>query len=387
MNFDLSPDQIQLQARVRDFAQNEVAPIAEKLDRDAVFPTELFKKLGELGVMSIPFKEEHGGMGLGVFEAVLALEEIARADQSLAVSTMVSVATGLTLSRFGSKELIDRWLPEIVSGQKMCAIAGTEPQAGSDTAGFKTRAKMVGNDRWSISGEKAYITNAGTDLSIFTLLLTVSSPPEAEKKQFTLFLVPNESKGYERGEKYRKLGWKSSDTRPLYFDNCEVSADNVIGEAHRGRYLLHKGYQAARLFLAASSLGLAQASLDHAIKYAQERQAFGGSLGKLQLIQEMIADMALEVDTARLATYRAAWGVDEGRDNLKELSMAKYLATEAGTKCADKAIQVHGGWGFMEDCPVSRYYRDNRVCTIGDGSSQIQKLLIARECGLDVSFS
>jgi len=387
MNFDLSPDQQQLQARVRDFAQNEVAPIAEKLDRDGVFPTELFKKLGDLGIMSIPFKEEHGGMGLGVFEAVLALEEIARADQSLAVSTMVSVATGLTLSRFGSKELIDKYLPEIVTGQKICAIAGTEPQAGSDTAGFKTRAKMVGNDRWSISGEKAYITNAGTDISLFTLLLTVSSPPESPKKQFTLFLVPNDAKGYARGEKYRKLGWKSSDTRPLYFDNCEVSADNVVGEAHKGRYLLHKGYQAARLFLAASSLGLAQASLDHAIKYAQERQAFGGSLGKLQLIQEMIADMALEVDTARLATYRAAWGVDQGRDNLKELSMAKYLATEAGTKCADKAIQVHGGWGYMEDCPVSRYYRDNRVCTIGDGSSQIQKLLIARECGLDVSFA
>jgi alkylation response protein AidB-like acyl-CoA dehydrogenase len=387
MNFDLSPDQQQLQTRVREFAQAEIAPVAEKLDRECVFPTELFKKLGDLGVMSIPFPEKLGGMGMGVFEAVLALEEVARADQSLAVSAMVSMATGLTVSRFGSQELIDRWLPEIVTGHKMCAIAGTEPGAGSDTAGFKTRAKMLGNDRWTISGEKAYITNAGTDLSIFTLLLTVSSPPESPKKQFTLFLVPNDAKGYERGEKYRKLGWHSSDTRPLYFDNCEVSADNIIGEAHKGRFLLHKGYQAARLFLAASSLGLAQASLDHAIKYAQERQAFGGSLGRLQLIQEMIADMALEVDTARLATYRAAWGVDQGRDNLKELSMAKYLATEAGTKCADKAIQVHGGWGFMDDCPVSRYYRDNRVCTIGDGSSQIQKLLIARACGLDVSFA
>jgi alkylation response protein AidB-like acyl-CoA dehydrogenase len=387
MNFDLEPDQQQLQARVRDFAQREVAPVAEKLDRDGVFPTALFRQLGELGVMSIPFAEKHGGMGLGVFEAVLALEEIARADQSLAVSAMVSIATGLTLSRFGSQQLIDRWLPEIVTGQKMCAIAGTEPGAGSDTAGFKTRARMVGNDRWSINGEKAYITNAGTDISSFTLLLTVSSPADAPKKQFTLFLVPNDAKGYERGEKYRKLGWRSSDTRPLYFNDCEISADNVVGEAHKGRWILHKGYQAARIFLAASSLGLAQASLDHAIKYAQERQAFGGSLGRLQLIQEMIADMALEVDTARLATYRAAWGIDQGRDNLKELSMAKYLATEAGTKCADKAIQVHGGWGFMDDCPVSRYYRDNRVCTIGDGSSQIQKLLIARECGLEVTFT
>jgi short/branched chain acyl-CoA dehydrogenase len=387
MNFDLNPDQQQLQARVRDFAQAEIAPIAEKLDRDGVFPAALYRKLGELGVMAIPFGEPHGGMGLGVFEAVLALEEIARADQSLAVSAMVSMATGLTLARFGTPQQIDAWLPEIVTGQKMCAIAGTEPGAGSDTAGFKTRARMVGNDRWVINGEKAYITNAGTELTTFTLLLTVTSPPDAPKKQFTLFLVPNDTNGYDRGEKYRKLGWRSSDTRPLYFNDCEVSADNVVGEAHKGRFLLHKGYQAARLFLAACSLGLAQASLDHAIKFAQERQAFGGSLGRLQMIQEMIADMALEVDAARLVTYRAAWGIDQGRENLKELSMAKYIATEAGSKCADKAIQIHGGWGFMDDCPVSRYYRDNRVCTIGDGSSQIQKLLIARECGLDVTFT
>jgi len=387
MNFDLTPDQENLQALVREFAEAEVAPVAEKLDRDGVFPTALFKKLGDLGVMSIPFAEKHGGMGLGVFEAVLALEEVARADQSLAVSAMVSMATGLTVSRFGSEALAAKWLPEIVTGQKMCAIAGTEPDAGSDTAGFKTRSRMAGNDRWVINGEKAFITNAGTDISIFTLLLTVSSPPEAEKKQFTLFLVPNEAKGFTQGEKYRKLGWRSSDTRPLFFDDCHVDAEHIVGGAHKGRFVLHKGYQAARLFLAACSLGLAQASLDHSIKYARERKAFGGTLGRLQLVQEMIADIALEVDTARLLTYRAAWGVDQGRDNLKELSMAKYHATEAGTKCADLAIQVHGGFGYMEECPVSRYYRDNRVCTIGDGSSQIQKLLIARECGLDVTFT
>jgi short/branched chain acyl-CoA dehydrogenase len=387
MNFDLTPDQEQLQARVREFAEAEVAPIAEKLDRDGKFPTELFKKLGELGVMSIPFADKYGGMGLGVFESVLALEEVARADQSLAVSAMVSMATGLTLARFGSQPLIDKWLPEIVTGQKICAIAGTEPNAGSDTAGFKTRSRMVSNDQWSISGEKAFITNAGTDITSFALLLTVSSPPDAEKKQFTLFLVPNEAKGYTRGEKYGKLGWRSSDTRPLYFDDCVVDADNVVGGVHKGRWVLHKGYQAARLFLAACSLGLAQASLDHSVRYAKERQAFGGSLGRLQLIQEMIAEIALQVDTARLLTYRAAWNVDQGRDNLKELSMAKYHATEAGTNCADLAIQIHGGWGYMDDCPVSRYYRDNRICTIGDGSSQIQKLLIARECGLEVTFT
>lgn len=387
MNFDLTPDQQQLQARVRDFAQAEVAPVAEALDRDGVFPTALYRKLGALGVMAIPFEEKLGGMGLGVFEAVLALEEIARADQSLAVSAMVSVATGLTVSRFGTPELAEKWLPAIVSGDRICAIAGTEPDAGSDTAGFKTRSRPVGNDRWVINGEKAFITNAGTDITLFTLLLTVSSDADAARKQFTLFLVPNDSPGYSRGERYRKLGWRSSDTRPLHFEDCHVDAANVVGGAHKGRWVLHKGYQAARLFLAACSLGLAQASLDHSLRYVKERQAFGGSLGRLQLVQEMIADMALQVETARLLTYRAAWGVDQGRDNLKELSMAKYHATEAGTRCADLAIQVHGGWGYMEENPVSRYYRDNRICTIGDGSSQIQKLLIARECGLDVTFT
>lgn len=387
MNFELTQDQQNLQAKVREFAQAEIAPRAEELDRTGEFPADLFKKLGDLGVMSIPFPESMGGMGLGVFDAVLALEEVARADQSLAVSTMVSMATGLTLARFGTKEQAEKWLPEIISGQRMCAIAGTEPDAGSDTAGFKTRAKELGGDRWVINGEKAYITNAGTELSLFTLLLTVSSPPDAAAKQFTLFLVPNDTPGYTRGPKYRKMGWRSSDTRPLHFTDCELGGEYIVGQPHKGRFVLHKGYQAARLFLATCSLGLAQACLDHSIRYAQTRNAFGGPIGRLQMVQEMIAEMALLVDTARLVTYRAAWGVDNGQHNLMELSMAKYHATEAGSKCANLAVQVHGGWGFMDDCPASRYLRDNRVCTIGDGSSQIQKLLIARECGLDVSFS
>lgn len=386
MNFDLTPDQKALQERVREFAQAEIAPIAEKLDRDAVFPTELFRKLGDLGVMAIPFPEEHGGLGLGVFDAVLAIEEIARADQSIAVSTMVSVATGLTVARFGSEEQKRRWLPDIVSGRQICSIAGTEPDAGSDTAGFKTRATEMPGGMWSLTGEKAYITNPGTDISSFTLILAVSSPKEEPRKQFTLFLVPNDTPGYSRGEKYRKMGWRSSDTRPLYMDDCRLPDSSVVGQKHGGRWVLHKGYQAARLFLSACSLGLAQASLDHSIRYAKERQAFGGSLGRLQLVQDMIAKMALKVDSARLVTYRAAWLVDEGREDLMALSMAKLHATETGSEVANMAIQVHGGWGFMDDCPVSRYLRDNRICTIGDGSSQIQTLLIARECGLDVSF-
>jgi short/branched chain acyl-CoA dehydrogenase len=387
LNFDLTPDQKALQERIREFAQAEIAPLAEKLDRDAVFPTELFTRLGDLGVMAIPFAEEHGGLGMGVFDAVLAIEELARADQSIAVSAMVSIATGMTVARFGTEDQKRRWLPDIVAGRKICSIAGTEPDAGSDTAGFKTRATEIRSGVWSLTGEKAYITNPGTDISSFTLILSVSSPREEPRKQYTLFLVPNDTPGYTRGEKYRKMGWRSSDTRPLHLDDCQLPETAIVGQKHGGRWVLHKGYQAARLFLSACSLGLAQASLDHSIAYAKSRQAFGGSLGRLQLIQEMIAKMALKVDSARLVTYRAAWQVDEGREDLMALSMAKLHATETGSEVANMAIQVHGGWGFMDDCPVSRYLRDNRICTIGDGSSQIQTLLIARECGLDVTFN
>lgn len=387
MDFELSAQQKELQETIRAFAQSEIAPRAEQLDRDGEFPTDLFKKVGEMGVMSIPFSPEYGGMGLGIFEAVLAIEQIARADQSLAVSAMVSMATGLTLERFGTEEQKRKWLPEIVSGQKICSIAGTEPDAGSDTAGFKLRARQLDNGQWSLNGEKAFITNPGTDISSFTLVLAVTSPKEAERKQFTLFLAPNDAPGYTRGKKYNKMGWRSSDTRPLYFEDCQLGEENIVGKVHGGRFVLHKGYQAARLFLSTCSLGLAQASFDHALAYAKERQAFGGSIGRLQLIQEMIAKMALKVESARLVTYRAAWNVDRGIDDLLALSMAKLHATEVGSEVANMAIQVHGGFGFMDECAPSRYLRDNRVCTIGDGSSQIQTLLIARECGLDVNFS
>jgi len=387
MHFDLSPEQKELQQTIHDFAQAEIAPIAEELDRKAEFPVELFQRVGEMGVMSIPFPEELGGMGLGVFEAALAIEALARADQSIAVSTMVSMATGLTVARFGSDEQKKKWLPEIITGQKICSIAGTEPDAGSDTGGFTTRATQLGNGQWSLSGEKAFITNAGTPISLFTLILAITSPKDAERKKFSLFLTPNDAPGYTRGGGYSKMGWRSSDTRQLYLDDCQLGEEAIVGQVDGGRHLLHKGYQAARLWLSACSLGLAQASLDHALKYANERKAFGGTLGQRQLIQQKIAMMALKVDTARLLTYRAAWQIDQGIDDLGALSMAKMGATEIGTEVANMAVQIHGGWGFMDDCPPSRYLRDNRVCTIGDGSSEIQTMLIARACGLDVDFT
>lgn len=385
VDFSLSDDQVKFQAAVADFATREIAPVAEQLDREGVFPTKLYQQLGELGVMGIPFPEKWGGLDLGIVDAVLAVEQIARADQSLAVSVMVSMASALTLERFGTAEQKEKFLPDVVAGRAICAIAGTEPDAGSDTGGFQTRADRR-NDGWVVNGQKAYITNAGTPISTFALVLVVSSDRDAARKAFSLFLVPQGTPGFTPGEPYRKMGWHSSDTRPLYFDNCHLDDEMVVGEPHKGRILLHKGYQQARVFLAACSVGLAQACLDHSVKYAQERQAFGGPIGRLQLVQDMVARMSVKVDAARLLTYRAAWTVDAGAPSIKDLATAKYFATEIGTECADLAVQVHGGWGFMDDCPVSRYYRDNRVCTIGDGSSQIQLLLIARALGLDVEF-
>ncbi len=386
MDFALSAEQRELKERVADFAQREVAPRAEQLDREQKFPTDLFRRVGEMGILSIPFSEEWGGLGLGVFDAVLALEELARADQSLAVGTMVSMATGLTLARFGSRQLQEKYLPGIVSGQRICSIAGTEPQAGSDTAAFTTNARRDG-DGWVLNGQKAYITNPGTDISSFALVLAVTSPPGAPKKSFSLFAVPTGTPGYSVGEKYAKMGWRSSDTRPLYFDDCRLADSDMVGELDHGRIILHRGYQQARLFLSTCSLGLAQASLDHAVAYAKERQAFGASLGKLQLIQEMVATISIKVAAARMLVYKAAWSFGAGNEpDLNDLSTAKYYATEIASECANLAIQVHGGWGFMDDCPPSRYLRDNRICTIGDGSSQIQLLLIARANGLDVSF-
>ncbi len=385
MNFDLSDDQKRLQELVADFARAEVAPVAEELDRKGEFPTELFHKVGQVGITSIPFAPEYGGMGLGTLDMALAIEQLAKADQTLAVTTMVSVAAGLILQRFGTAEQKARYLPGIVRGETLGALAGTEPQAGSDTAAFTTRARQTPKG-WVINGQKAYITNAGTDISSFALTLAITSPPDSERKAFTLFVVPKGAKGYSQGEPYRKLGWRSGDTRPLYFDDCEIGADEILGREGEGRHLLHKGYQQARAFLAACSVGLASAALEHSVSYAKERKAFGGPIGRLQLIQEQIAQMAVKVDAARLLTYRAAWLGDEGRVTMKELSMAKYYACEIGNEVASQAIQVHGGWGYMDDCPVSRYYRDNRICTIGDGSSQIQLLLIARDLGLEVQF-
>lgn len=387
MIFELSKEQQDLQHTVREWAQAELAPRAFELDQAAVFPTELYHKMNsDIGVCAIPFKEEHGGLGLGVLEMSLAIEELARADQTFALSTMVAVATGLTLQQFGSDLQKQKYLPDIVAGKTIGSIAGTEPQAGSWTAGFTTRATQS-NGQWSISGEKAFITNSGADITSYNLVCAVTSPPGDERTKMTLFLVPAGTPGVEIGKSYDKLGWRSSDTHPIYLDGAIVGDDAIVGKEGDGRYIVHKTYQSARCFLSACALGLSQACLDHSIAYAKDREAFGRTLGGLQLIQKMIADMAVKVETSRLMARQAAMKADQGTASIKELAMAKYYCCETSSEVADLAVQVHGGWGYMNDCPVSRYLRDTRITRIGDGSSQIQTMIIAKELGLDVTFT
>lgn len=387
MMFELTQDQKNLQASVREWAQAELAPIAYELDQKAEFPTDLYLKVNrDLGVCAIPFKEEHGGLGMGILEMSLAIEELARADQTFALSIMVAVATGLTLQTFGSDMHKQEYLPGIVAGTAVGSIAGTEPQAGSWTAGFTTRADKKGNN-WSISGEKAFITNSGTDITAYNLVGAVTSPKDAERTKMSLFLVPANTPGVTIGKSYDKLGWRSSDTHPIYLDGAEVGDEMMVGNEGDGRYIVHKTYQFARCFLSACALGLSQACLDHSIAYANERQAFGRSLGGLQMIQKMIADMAVKVETSRMLARSAAMKADAGTASIYELAMAKYYCCESSSEVADLAVQVHGGWGFMNDCPVSRYLRDTRITRIGDGSSQIQTMIIAKELGLDVTFT
>ncbi len=386
MRFRLDPEQLEIRDLVRRFAEREVAPRAQELDAQSAFPCDLVHRAGELGITGLPFPPEAGGAGAGMLTFCVAVEELARADMSLAGTIMVSVATGLVLSAFGTPGQKARYLPRLVSGEAVGATAGTEPAAGSDTEGFTTSARREGGG-WVLNGAKAFITNAGTPITDVILVVAVSGTKPGGRKEFSLLAVPAGAAGLVVGGAYAKMGWRSSDTRPVYLDDCRVAADALVGQPGQGRFILHKGYARGRVCLAAMSVGLAQACLDASVAYANERVAFGRPIGRLQMLQDMLAEMSVQLDSARLLTYRAAWLIDEGEESLQATATAKYFATEAGKRIADLAVQVHGGLGYMDECAVSRYYRDVRVASIADGSSQIQKLLIGRALGLGESFA
>jgi short/branched chain acyl-CoA dehydrogenase len=376
MDFDLSPDHELIRRTVRDFAEQEVAPVAEELDREKRFPYEIVAKLGELGLMGIPFPEEYGGAGADSLAYALAVEELTRVDSSVAITLCAHTSLGTQpIYLFGSEEQKREWLPPLTSGEMLGAFGLTEPEAGSDAGNTRTRARLEDGD-WVIDGAKQFITNAGTDISG-----VVSITAKTGGDEISNLIVPNGTAGYEQGAPYRKMGWNASDTRPLSFDACRVPEENLLGTRGAGfKQFLHV-LDIGRIGVAAMGVGLAQGALDQALAYARERRAFGKPISKFQAIQVKLADMATEIEAARLLVYKAALEKDAGRNFSLTAAQAKLKTGRLAVRCAEEAVQIHGGYGYIEEYPVCRFYRDAKILTIGEGTDEVQQMVIARALG------
>jgi alkylation response protein AidB-like acyl-CoA dehydrogenase len=380
MHFDL-PDEAELLRRtVRDFAEQEVAPVAEELDREKRFPYALVAKMGELGWMGIPFPEEVGGAGGTTLQYALAVEELTRVDSSVAITMCAHTSLGTQpVYLFGSDEQKQQLLPELCAGAKLGAFGLTEPEAGSDAGNVKTRAALADGE-WVINGAKQFITNAGTEISGH-VCITARTDFGAHPPEISNLLVANGTPGYEQGAAYRKMGWNASDTRPLTFTDCRVPEENLLGPRGQGfRQFLHI-LDIGRIGVAAMGVGLAQGALDQALAYAKQRQAFGQPISKFQAIQSKLADMATEIEAARLLTYKAAFLKDEGRNFTLTAAQAKLKTGRLAVRCAEEAVQIHGGYGYIEEYPVCRFYRDAKILTIGEGTDEVQQMVIARALG------
>ncbi len=385
MDFELTSEQQAIRETCRDFAREVIAPAADDLDRNHKFGYDIVRQMGELGLFGLPFSEEAGGAGADFLSLCIAIEEISRADAGVGITLEAAVCLGSApIYDFGTKEQKERWLPDLLSGHKLWSFGLTEPEAGSDAGATKTRAEAR-DGKWVINGAKQFITNCGTDISAGVTITAVTGR-NGDGPEISALIVPTGTPGYHVLESYRKLGWHSSDTHPLSFEDCEVPAENLLGERGGGyRQFLHT-LTGGRIAIAALSVGLAQACLDAALAYAKERRAFGEPISKHQAIQFKLADMAMETEVARTIVYRAAvaYGREgaETTDDVRMLAaMSKLYASEASKRAADNAVQIHGGYGFMEDYPVARYWRDVKVNEIGEGTSEVQRMLIARLLG------
>jgi alkylation response protein AidB-like acyl-CoA dehydrogenase len=376
MDFDLSPDHELIRRTAREFAEGEVAPVAEHLDKHKEFPYEIVRKLGDLGFMGIPFPEEVGGAGADSLAYAIVVEELTRIDSSVAITMCAHTSLGTQpVYLFGSDEQKERLLPDLCAGKKLGAFGLTEPEAGSDAGNVRTRAAQDGGD-WVINGAKQFITNAGTDISGH-----VAITARTGEKEISNLIVENGTPGYEQGEPYRKMGWNASDTRPLVFEDCRVPEENLLGPRGQGfKQFLHI-LDIGRIGVAAMGVGLAQGALDEALKYAKERKAFGQSISKFQAIQAKLADMATEIEAARLLTYRAAWLKDQGRNFTLTAAQAKLKTGRLAVRATEEAVQIHGGYGYIEEYPVCRFYRDAKILTIGEGTDEVQQMVIARALG------
>ena len=380
MNLELTDEHRLLQETVREFALQEVAPVAGELDRTGAFPYEAVAKLGELGLMGIPFPEEYGGSGADTLSLVLAIEELARVDSALAITVAAHTSLGTApINLWGTDEQKAEWLPQLCSGRRLAAFGLTEPEAGSDAGNTRTTAALADGE-WVINGEKVFITNPGTEISGCVIITAVTAENDG-RREISNIIVPNGTPGYEVGEPYRKMGWRASDTRPLAFADCRVPEANLLGRRGGGFRQFMKALEGGRIGVAAMGVGLAQGALDEALAYAKQRRAFGQPIAKFQAIQMKIADISAQLEAARLLTYRAALKMDQGELFLLAAAQAKLVAGRLAVRATEEAVQIHGGYGFIEDYPVCRFYRDAKILTIGEGTDEVQQMVIAQQLG------
>jgi alkylation response protein AidB-like acyl-CoA dehydrogenase len=381
MDFDLTEEQRSLQALCRDFAKKEIVPHRDEWSRSHRFPVEVFRKMAELGLMGLLVPEQYGGAGVGAAAYVAAMEEIGKADQSVAATWNAHLTiASMPLLYFGTEEQKRRWLVPLARGERLGAFGLTEPAAGSDARGIATTARRDG-DGWVINGTKMFTSNAGTEISLGVTILAVSGERPGGGKEYSAFMVPRGTPGFRLGRNLAKIGWDATDTRELVFEDCRVPGDHLIGAPGVGLRQFMQALAIGRISVAALSLGLAQACLEVALDYARQRRQFGRAISEFQAIQFKLADMATAVENARLLTYKAAWLYDQGREYAREAAMAKLYASDAAMQAASEAVQIHGGYGYTDEYPVSRFFRDAKILQIGEGTNEIQRLVIARLLG------
>jgi alkylation response protein AidB-like acyl-CoA dehydrogenase len=382
VDFRLDGEQETFRKTVEQFARTVVAPRAEEMDETGEFPYDIVRQMGELGLFGLPFPEEYGGMGGDYFTLCLALEELARVDSSVAITLEAGVSLGaMPVYRFGTEEQKREWLPMLTSGEALGAFGLTEPGGGSDAGATRTTGLLDGG-AWVINGTKCFITNSGTDITRLVTATVVTGEEFDGRKEISSILVPVPRAGFSASKKYSKIGWHASDTREIVFTDCRVPEENLLGERGRGYANFLQILDEGRIAISALGVGLAQGCVDESVKYARQREAFGRPIGKFQAVAFKIADMEMRTHTARLAYYAAAGKMLRGEPFKKEAAIAKLYSSEIAVTNAREAVQVHGGYGYINEYPVARFYRDSKILEIGEGTSEVQRILIARELGV-----
>jgi short/branched chain acyl-CoA dehydrogenase len=377
LNFDLDSEHELVRSTVREFAQERIAPVAEELDRESRFPTELVSGMAELGLMGMTIPEDYGGAGTDTVAYAIAVEELTRVDSSVAITMAAHHSLGtLPIYYFGNEDQRRQWLPDLASGRKLAAFGLTEPDAGSDAGATRTRAELR-DGQWLVNGSKIFITNAGTEL---TACVTVTA--RTNEGEISNIIVPNGTPGYEISKPMKKLGWRASDTRELSFKDAKVPEENLLGPRGQGFHQFLQILDGGRISVAAMGVGLAQGAYDLAFAYAKERKQFGQPIATFQAIQFKLADMATEIEAGRNLVYKTAWLKDQDRDFALAAAQAKLYTGELSNRVVNAALQIHGGYGYMDEYPISRLYRDQKILEIGEGTNEVQRLVIARQLGL-----